>query len=496
MDSTDNRTKDLKDSLKATSLFGGVQIVGILVSIVKTKCVALLIGPIGVGIVELYNSTIQLITTSTNFSLGVSAVRDIAVAYKSGDKEHLSYVASLFSKVVWFTGLLGLSVCLLGSPLWSKLSFDNYNYTVGFIFLSCILLFNQLNAGKTVLLQGTNHYKYLALSGLWGSIIGLVTTVPIYYFLGLDGVVLVLILSSVVSLSLTHYYSSKLGIKLENLPFNKILKDGQNLIKQGIPLSVNFIFSALEFYVLRVFIGNYGSISELGLFSSGFLIVNTYVGLIFQSMSKEYYPRLSSLSSNKSEFSTAINNQIYLMLLLLGPLIIVFLVLSEQLLMLLYSDKFVGASMMMSYAMLGVVLQVPTVCMGFAFLAKGDNKPFLFWETIGKIQFLLTNIVFYYFWGLLGLGISYVVSYLYGTIQYSCVCGHRYGFYITKRLMTIMITYLIGGFLVIFISSHYSFVVTILLGGFLMLLSALYSFMKLNEIINIKSYLRTHLSFF
>ena len=99
---TDNTisTEDVKSGLKTTSLFGGVQVIGIIVSVIRNKFVALLIGPAGVGIVELYNSTIKLIKSFTDFSIQISAVREVTIAYKSGNIEKFNHVTTVFSKIV------------------------------------------------------------------------------------------------------------------------------------------------------------------------------------------------------------------------------------------------------------------------------------------------------------------------------------------------------------------------------------------------------------
>ena len=46
--------------LKATSLFGSVQLFNILIAVLRTKLIAILIGPIGIGIAGLLNSTIEI----------------------------------------------------------------------------------------------------------------------------------------------------------------------------------------------------------------------------------------------------------------------------------------------------------------------------------------------------------------------------------------------------------------------------------------------------
>lgn len=61
--------------VKATSLFGGVQFFQILISVVRSKFVAILLGPSGMGIVGLLTSTTGLITGLTNFGLGTSAIK-------------------------------------------------------------------------------------------------------------------------------------------------------------------------------------------------------------------------------------------------------------------------------------------------------------------------------------------------------------------------------------------------------------------------------------
>ena len=56
----DNKSS-YRSIFKATSLFGGVQVYQILIQIIKSKFVAVLLGPAGVGIMGLYQSGLQLI---------------------------------------------------------------------------------------------------------------------------------------------------------------------------------------------------------------------------------------------------------------------------------------------------------------------------------------------------------------------------------------------------------------------------------------------------
>ncbi len=482
--------QDIKKSLKATSLFGGVQVFSILISIIRNKIVAVLIGPTGIGIVELYNSTVNLIKSFSDFSLQVSAVRDVSIAYKSRDVCHFTRTVTIVYKMVWFTGLLGMVICLLGSPFWSKLAFDNYSYTWGFAAISFVLLLNQLERGNTILLQSTEHYKYLAFSGVIGNVLGLLTTVPIYFFLGLEGIIPVLIITAATAYVISYYYASKLKISKEKLSNTFVFKKGKIMLQQGFLISVNYLLSALIFYILRIFISDRGSVVELGLFSAGFAVVNTYVGLVFQAMAQEYYPRISALSSQNDKLNTAVNNQIYFSLLILGPLILFFLFFSDYLLTLLYSDKFVGATMFMALSMLGVVFQAPSWCMSYSILARGDNKIFLITETVAKLQKLTTDVIFYLNWGLTGLGISFVISYVYYMIQCTYVCNKRNRLILTRKAIYLQSFYFVFGCLILLIISNVLELYRVIIGVIIFLISFAFSYYKLDSIIGLTPFIK------
>ena len=72
-----NNEKTYDHVLKYTGLFGGVQGLTMLMGVARNKLVALLIGPAGLGFINMYNSVAGLIHQSTNLGLGFSAVKHI-----------------------------------------------------------------------------------------------------------------------------------------------------------------------------------------------------------------------------------------------------------------------------------------------------------------------------------------------------------------------------------------------------------------------------------
>ena len=89
------KSKDYSHVLKYTGLFGGVQGVNILVGIARNKLVAEILGPAGMGLISLFNSTINLISNSTNLGISMSAVKSISEAYDNKDEEKMRRIISM-----------------------------------------------------------------------------------------------------------------------------------------------------------------------------------------------------------------------------------------------------------------------------------------------------------------------------------------------------------------------------------------------------------------
>ena len=175
----------------------------LLIGVIRSKFIAVLLGPAGMGIAGLLTATTGMIAALTNFGLGTSAVKSIASAHGSGDAFQIAKSATIFRRLVWLTGFWGLHITLIFSPWLSQITFGNKDFTWAFIFLSVTLLINQLSTGQSVLLQGTRKISYLAQAGIIGSILGLFTTVPLYYVYGVKGIVPGIIITSITTLFIT-----------------------------------------------------------------------------------------------------------------------------------------------------------------------------------------------------------------------------------------------------------------------------------------------------
>lgn len=413
---------------KATSLFGGVQVYQILIQIIKSKFVAVLLGPAGVGIMGLYQSGLQLVQQISSMGLAQSAVRDVSEASGTNDILRIAKTITVVRKLVWFTGLLGLAIVACCSPLLSKASFGNYDYTVPFIILSVTLLIDQLSAGQRVVLQGMRRLKDLAKCTTFGVTFGLITSVPLYYWLGIEGIIPTILLNSVCSLMLSWLYSRRIKIEKVQVTSKQTLEQGKQMLVMGVSMSLSGIFASIVSYAIRGFVQGAGGVEQVGLFQAGFVIMTTYVGMVMNAISTDYYPRLAAINKDNEKCREAVSQQGEIGTMILAPMLTCCLVFMPFVLQLLYSEQFLAANEYISWACLGMLLRMASWIMAFIFIAKAESKLYVINELTANVYYLLFSILGYKYWGLSGLGVAFALEYLVYFMQVYVIASRRYNF--------------------------------------------------------------------
>lgn len=431
---SDNQSS-YRSIFKATSLFGGVQIYQILIQIIKSKFVAVLLGPAGVGIMGLYQSGLQLVQQISSMGLANSAVRDVSEANGTNDIQRIAKTITVVRKLVWFTGLLGLIIVACCSPFLSKASFGNYDYTIPFIILSVTLLLDQLSAGQRVVLQGMRRLKDLAKCTAFGVTFGLITSVPLYYWLGIDGIIPTLILNSACSLTLSWLYSRRIKIEKVQVTPTQTLEQGKQMLVMGISMSLSGIIASVVSYAIRGVIQGNGGVEQVGLFQAGFVIMTTYVGMVMNAIGTDYYPRLAAINKDNAKCREAISQQGEIGTMILAPMLTCCLVFMPFVLQILYSDKFLAANEYISWACLGMMLRLAAWVISYLFVAKAESKLFIILELVANSTYLVFSLIGYKVLALTGLGIAFATQYVVYFLIVYLIARKRYDFRFTANFI-------------------------------------------------------------
>lgn len=428
---------------KATSLFGGVQAFQIFIGVIRTKFVAILLGAAGVGIIGLLNAPLNMIMSITGLGIAFSAVRDVSEANTGGDKTRIAITIQTLRRWSWFTGLLGAVVTAGMAPLLSKWTFGNNQYTWAFVWLSVTLLLQAVSKGQSAILQGMRRLRDMAKAGAFGSAIGLFTSVPLYYFYGTKGIVPAIILISLTALVLSWYFSRK--VKTE--PVHQTLKQsyiaGLGMVKLGIFITLSGFIASVSTYIINAFISNIDGIRQVGLYNAGWNMVAQYTGLIFTAMATDYFPRLSAVNTDIGKINTLVRQQTETALYIMTPLLALMIVTMPLVIRLLYTAEFIPVVLFTNLTVLGMPLKTISWSMGYIYVAKGDGRLFFTIELIYGLLVLVLNLVGYYFLKLEGIGISFILSFLFGIALSYTILRRKYNFSLSASFWKMsLLTYL------------------------------------------------------
>ncbi|HET8804624.1 MAG TPA: O-antigen translocase [Aequorivita sp.] len=474
--------------MKATSLFGGVQVFNILISIVRSKFVALWIGPTGYGITTLLTSTLTLIMGMTNLGLDKSAVKEISFNYTQENPLKVSRTIQILKRLVWFTAIFGSLIMILGSPWLSEIAFENEEYTFSFVWISVALLFNQLSNGQLAILQGLRKLNKLAKANLYGNLLGLLITLPLYYFYRIDAIVPAIIISSFIAFLFTFYYSQSEKFGTVKITNKEAFVEGKPMIQLGVMLSISSIIGLLVAYIIQIFISQSADVAQVGLYNAGIVILNSYVGLIFNAMGTDYFPRLSAIADKIETIRRTVFEQAYIAILLITPIVVIFLIAAPLVIVLLYSKEFTPIVDMVRWGILGMVFKAVSFSMGYIIIAKGDSKLFMKTAIGFNALLLVMNILGYYFGGLEGLGISFLIYYIIHFIGVRIITKYYYNFYFEKgfyTLFSICILACAASFLATYIeNNHLKY--GLLFG--LAVFSLIFSYIQLDKKMDIKEF--------
>ncbi len=419
--------------LKALGIFGSLQIVAMLCAVVRTKLTAIWIGTAGVGIISLYNATLDLIKFLSSLDINQCAVPEIART-PAVRRPAVNYTVGLVSFIF---GLAGAVITLLASPLLSRLTFGTYSYTWGFALLSPTVFFAVVTNGLTAILQGNDRLKELARATLYGSLYATALAIPMFYFLRYDAIVPVLILYQLAIMA--FMLIPRIDRPQVRPDTAKIKSAVRKYIRLGGGLTLGIATGMAADYLLRVYINSCASINTVGVFQAGVTIIKNYVGIIFTAICMEYFPRLSATISRRKVTSVVVSHEIMMSLWILIPVVVVFIATDELIIHILYTGSFMSVLPFLSVAILSTLFRAVSWCLSLVIVAKGDSRFYIATELVSGVSLLIFGIAGWYFYGLAGLGCAIVGQFMVHALATWGVYRRRYGLSLTGSLPALII---------------------------------------------------------
>ena len=466
--------------LKYTSLFGSVQVLNVLIGLVRNKFVAMILGPQGMGLVSLFTSSLSLLENSTNLGLPMSATREVSEAYENKSREDVYHAIDVIRAWSVLTAIAGLVICILISPLLNKWTFSWGNHTLHFVFLSPIVALTAIMGGEIAILKATRQLRKIAMISIYGVVVSLLVSIPIYYLFGMSGIVPSLVLVALGQTVFTLYYS----LRLYPWRFcfgHKTLVQGLGIVRVGIAFVVAGIIGSGSEFAIRSFLNNVGNEATLGLYNACYMMIFTYAGMVFSAMETDFFPRLSAIPSIGHNMNNVVNMQIEVSLLILSPLLVIFIVSMPILLPLLYSGKFLPVISMVQIAALSLYMRAVYLPLEYIPLSRGDSKIYMSMELLSNLVLAPSIILGYILAGLWGAGCAMTLASLTEVAVVYVYYRIRYRYRFSKSALAyfaIQLLFGITAYVMTIVSSGYLYFILSLI---LVTVSAVFSIIILSQ---------------
>lgn len=411
-----------KRLLKVTTLFGSVQGLNILMNLIRAKLAAMLLGPAGIGLNSIYNETREFIHSTTNLGMDQSGTREIAKSTGAPDLEDSVTLTRSWIILLAVFGMLATAV--FAYPL-SWMLFSDGDHTWQIVALSPAVAFSTLTCGELTVLRGLQQMKTIAGVSVLHVVLGVLTTIPLYYIWGMDGIIGALVLMTLSLAIVTMIYSYR--IHPPKFCFVKaFLAKGRQMLVLGMSFVIAGFIANLGKLAVKAYINVSGSLDDVGLYSAGLTLTLMISNVVFASLENEFYPRLSSIFTDKTQRYLAIVRQMKVGLAIITPIAIVAVVLMPWIVPILLSDEFSTIVPMAQIASLGLIFRALYLPAALVPMAAGESKIYLLLQAVSYVSFVPAVILGYHFGGITGTGIGLLVNHFMDVVVNMAVLKWRY----------------------------------------------------------------------
>ena len=420
--------------LKSSVLIGGSSVFDIGLRIVRTKVMAMLLGPAGIGLLGLYGSISEVVRSLAGMGINSSGVRQIAEAVGTNDARRIAVTVTTLRRVALVLGVLGALLLVIFCQPVSRLSFGDDQHAGAVALLALAVLFGEVSAAQGALVQGMRRISDLARMSVLSAFYGTLFSIPIVYFYGERGVVPSLLCVAAMNIITSWWYARKIKVEKVAITLGQVISQASELLKLGVVFMASGLMSIGAAYAVRIIVLRKMGVEAAGFYQAAYVLGGLYAGFILQAMVADFYPRLTAAAAtnDNTECNRLVNEQAEMGLLMAGPGVLATLSVAPLVIPLFYSASFEPAVEILRWNCLGIMMRVASWPMGFILLAKGQRGRFFWTEVFGHMA--LVGLV----WlcvrsiGLTGTGVAFFGQYVFYWLLIYGVVRRVSGFRWTK----------------------------------------------------------------
>lgn len=396
--------------VRSMVVIGGARAASILLTILRIKLVAILLGPHGIGLLSLYSNLVNTASTAAGLGISTSGVRELVNVEPLSRKQALvrrSLVTSLAvqgfvaSLCIWLARE-PISIWLLGDVA--------HAYEVGLTGIGVVLTL--VGAAYNSILQGLNRIgdlgRVMVISGLFGSAVGLAPLV----IMGESGLIWFFLAQPMATMVFALIYSRRIHrARLNGYRLREMFRIWRPMARLGLAVMLGGLATTSALLFARSRIAQDLGLDAAGQFAAAWSVTGTYVGFLLHSMSADYYPRLTKAVSDRPAANALVNDQTQLGLVIGGPILLLIVGWAPWVTNILYSADFLPAAGVLQWQTVGNVFKLASWPLGYYLIACANGKAFLFAQVVFNLLFLILLLPAIERFGLLATGPSFTIAY-------------------------------------------------------------------------------------
>jgi PST family polysaccharide transporter len=418
--------------LSSSAWIAGATALNIVIGLVRTKVMAVLLGPMGFGLLGAFNAIADLVRSVAQLGTNSSGVRQIAESNASNDPQRVALTALVLRRTAWGLGVFGaILLVVLAFPV-ARLTFGD-EAQAGAVALLCLaVLFRVVADAQAALVQGMRRVADVAKINVLGAVLGTAASLPLIYWLRQDGAAWAVVAIAAGTAAASWWYSRKIRTAPGTLQPGAVWNETSALLRLGAAFMASALLMMGAAYLVRLILIRSSGLEAAGLFQAAWTLGGLYVGFVLQAMGTDFYPRLVGSIKVHGAVNRLVNEQAHVSLLLAGTGVLGTVALSPFALLLLYSTEFEAAAPTLRWICLGMALRVISWPMGYIILARGDQGVFFATELAWAVVNVGSSWLLVRWYGLEGAGMAFLMSYVFHVVMIYTVVRARFSFRMSR----------------------------------------------------------------
>jgi antigen flippase len=403
----------MRSIFRATAILGSASVINVVIGLVSSKVTAVLLGPSGFGLMALLQAFVSLAAMLAGLGIPAALVRSAARAIADADADQevaLRRAAFLISACA---GLATILLIIVFRHWLSELAFGTSS-TNWLVFVAPAVAFSLMSALQSAVLNARRRVGDLARISILSAAISLAPTIVLVWMLRERGVAPAVLANMFVAWLVSYFYYQKAERDVDAGPMRlsraALRSAAGGLVGFGIPYMASLAVGTGVLTLVPILVLHALGPGEVGLFRAASSIAVNYLGILLAAMAQDYFPRVAGAPDSAGTLNDIINQQLRLVLLIGGPVILGMLAVVPYLVPILYSHKFVGAVDLLEWQLIGDLFKFAAWTMSFVVMVRLGGRTFFFTELIAGGVLLVTSWFGMQRWGLPGLGVAFVAT--------------------------------------------------------------------------------------